>query len=368
MRIRNLGWWLAIFLSTLVVGNQVQAARLKDIANFGGVRANQLIGYGLVVGLNKTGDGNSMISTTKSIMNMLQSMNITVGSRDIKSGNVAAVMVTATLPPFARQGMKLDVAVSSIGDAKSLEGGTLVQCPLRGPDGLVYAVAQGQLSIGGFSAGGGDNQVTKNHPTVGNIPSGSIVEREVPFKINDLNEVTVALNADDFNTAARAAGAINQELNASLARAIDSRTIMIQVPEAYKNNVAGLLAKIEVVEVTPETAARVVVNERTGTVVMGENVRINPVAIAHGNIHVQISSTPIVSQPAPLSGGKTVVVKQKNVSVSEEKAQLFVLPNQSSIGDLVVALNAVGVTPRDLVAILQAIKAAGALQAQLEIM
>jgi len=359
---------LMILLLTAIFAAPAQGAKLKDIASFGGVRSNQLIGYGLVVGLNKTGDGNSMRSTTISIVNMLQSMGITVDQRSIKSGNVAAVMVTSTLPPFARQGMKLDIAVSSIGDAKSLQGGTLVMCPLKGPDGQVYAVAQGSVSIGGFSAGGEGDNVTRNHPTVGTIPSGAIVEREIPFEINNLHEVTIALDVQDFSTAVRVASSINYELGGQPARAIDSRTITVDVPEAYHSNVAALMARIEKIDVNPETITRVVVNERTGTVVMGADVRISPVAIAHGNLHVQITSQPMVSQPGMLSGGQTVVTQQQSVQVSEEDVRLFVMPGQTSIGDLVTALNAIGVSPRDLVAILQAIKAAGALQAQLDIM
>jgi flagellar P-ring protein precursor FlgI len=322
----------------------------------------------LVVGLNKTGDGNSMRSTTNSILNMLASMGVKVAQGDIKSGNVAAVMVTAQLPPFVRQGQKLDVNVASIGDAKSLQGGTLVLCPLKAPDGLIYAAAQGPVSIGGFTAGGGGDSVTKNHTTAGMVPSGAIVEREVQLDLNTQDEVTVALANADFTTAARAAQAINQELGGDGARAVDNRTIRLKTPAVYRGNVAGLIARIETVDVQPATVAKVVLNERTGTVVMGSDVRIDPVAIAHGNIRVKISSTPIVSQPNPLSGGQTVVTKKKSVVVSEEAGQTFVLPNQTTIGDLVTALNAVGVNPRDLAAILQAIKAAGALQAQLEIM
>jgi flagellar P-ring protein precursor FlgI len=309
-----------------------------------------------------------MRSTTMSILNLLASMGVKVDQRDIKSGNVAAVMVTTNLPPFARQGQRLDVTVSSIGDSKSLQGGTLVLCPLKAPDGLVYAVAQGPVSIGGFLAGGGGDSVVKNHTTAGAIPSGALVEREIQLDLNNLPEVTIALETPDFSTAMRAAAAINQELGGVPAKAIDSRTIQLGVPEAYHRNVAALLARIESVDVQPEAVAKVVVNERTGTVVMGADVRVNPVAIAHGNIHVKITTTVGVSQPPPLSLGTTAVTQQKNVVVSEDAGQMFVLPGQTTIGDLVTALNAVGITPRDLVAILQAIKAAGALQAQLEIM
>ncbi|MDP8224529.1 MAG: flagellar basal body P-ring protein FlgI [Candidatus Lernaella stagnicola] len=363
---KRLAWLIAIFV-TVAFAVPAGAARLKDIADFGGVRSNQLVGYGLVVGLNKTGDGNSMRSTTNSILNMLTSMGVKVEQRDIKSGNVAAVMVTATLPPFARQGQKLDVTVSSVGDAKSLQGGTLIMCPLKGPDSRTYAVAQGAVSIGGYAAGGGGDSVTKNHPTAGIVPSGAMVEHEVTVMLNALKEVTIAMSSQDFSTAMRAANAINQDLGGEGARAVDSRTIRLTVPEAYKGNIPALMARIENVDVQPETIAKVIVNERTGTVVMGSNVRLSPVAIAHGNIHVKIATTPVISQPGALSGGQTVVTQNTNVVVTEDGGQMFMLPIQTSIGDLVTALNAVGVSARDLVAILQAIKAAGALQAQLEI-
>jgi len=343
-----------------------EAARLKDIATFDGVRGNQLTGYGLVVGLNKTGDGNSMRATTNSILNVLGSMGVKVEQRDIKSGNVAAVMVTAELPAFSRQGQRIDVTVSSLGDAKRLQGGTLILCPLKAPDGQVYAVAQGPVSIGGFAAGD-DGGVTKNHPTAGRIPSGALVEREVPLNPNNWRELTIALESQDFSTAVRAAKEINRELGGLPARAVDSRTIKVAVPDAFTGKVPELFARIENVDIATETIAKVIVNERTGTVVMGMNVRVHPVAIAHGNIHVKISKTPIISQPGPLSGGQTVVTQATNVVVSEDRGQMFVLPDQITIGDLVTALNAVGVTPRDLVAILQSIKTAGALQAQLEI-
>ncbi|HPQ69970.1 MAG TPA: flagellar basal body P-ring protein FlgI [bacterium] len=367
MRTRQI-WIIAAALLVAIFAAPVHAAKIKDIATFGGVRPNQLVGYGLVVGLNKTGDGNSMRSTTVSIMNMLTAMGVKVDQRDIKSGNVAAVMVTASLPAFSRQGMKLDVACSSIGDAKSLQGGMLIMTPLKGPDGQVYAVAQGPVSIGGFSAGDQDEGVTKNHPTVGQIPSGALVEREIPFRIKDLSTVTIALDQQDFTTATRTAQAINDELGGEPATAVDSRTVKVEVPEAYKNQVPQLMARIESLDVQPSRIAKVVVNERTGTVVMGADVRIDPVAISHGNLRIQITSTPVISQPGALSGGQTVVGQQKGVAATEEEARLFVMPAQTSIGDVVMALNAIGVTPRDLVAILQAIKAAGALQAQLEIM
>jgi flagellar P-ring protein precursor FlgI len=342
-----------------------QGSRLKDLVDIKGVRANQLVGYGLIIGLNKTGDGNSSTFTKTTIVNMLENMGVTVDPKSIKTGNAAAVMVTTELPPFSRQGNRLDVLVSSIGDAKSLQGGTLLLTPLRAPDGQVYAVAQGAISIGGFAEAAGGASVRRNHPTVGNVPGGAIVEREVPFRFNDLSELEFSLHNEDFSTAARVAAAINQHMGIDAARALDARTVTLEVPAAYQQNLVSLMAQIEMIEVVPDMSARVVVNERTGTIVMGHNVRINTVAISHGNLHIQIAATPIISQPNPLSNGQTVVTDQTDISWSEDLRPLTVIDSGTSIGDLVAALNAMGVSPRDLVAILQSIKAAGALQASL---
>lgn len=354
---------IVIFLSYDIA----EASRLKDIVNIKGVRANQLIGYGLVIGLNKTGDGNSSKFTKTSLVNMLESMGVTVDTKSVRTGNAAAVMVTAELPPFAKQGNRLDILVSSIGDAKSLQGGTLLLTPLRGADGNIYAVAQGPLSTGGFAAIAGGNSVSKNHPTVGIISDGAIVEREVLFEFNSMENLELSLHNSDFSTAARVAAAINQNLGPTVARATDSRTIQVRIPDGYQSNLVSLMARIEGIDIAPDTYAKVVINERTGTIVMGHNVRISTVAISQGNLHIQVRSTPVISQPQPFSAGQTVVAEQQDVSVAESQGEVTLVDSGTSIGDLVRALNAIGVTPRDLVAILQAIKASGALQASLSI-
>lgn len=358
---------IGLIIAGIVFSLPADASRLKDIVDIKGVRANQLIGYGLVIGLNKTGDGNSSEFTKTTIVNMLENMGITVDPNAIKTGNTAAVMLTTELPPFARMGNRLDVLVSSIGDAKSLQGGTLLLTPLKAADGKVYAVAQGAVSTGGFSAEAAGTSVGKNHVTVGSIPSGAIVEREVTFAFNDLPEIELSLHNDDFSTAARVAFSVNSHLGVNAARAIDSRTIKISIPDPYRDNLVALIAKIEGIDISTDTFAKVVINERTGTIVMGHNVRISTVAISHGNLNIQIQSTPVISQPGPLSGGGTVVTTQAGISVSEDNRDMNVIDSGTSISDLVRSLNAMGVSPRDLVAILQSIKASGALQAQLVI-
>ncbi len=358
---------VGIIIMGIAVASPVAASRLKDIVDIKGVRTNQLIGYGLVIGLAKTGDGNSSEFTRTTIVNMLENMGITVDPKAIKTGNAAAVMLTSELPPFARQGNRLDVLVSSIGDAKSLQGGTLLLTPMKGADGKIYAVAQGAVSTGGFTAEASGTTVGKNHVTVGSIPSGAIVEREVPFAFNELPELELSLLNADFSTAARVAGAVNQNLGSDSARAIDSRTIKVAIPDAYKSNLVSLMARIEGIEVLTDAFAKVVINERTGTIVMGHNVRISTVAISHGNLHINVQTTPIISQPGPLSKGRTVVANQSNISVTEDNGEMNVVDGGTSIADLVKSLNAMGVSPRDLVAILQSIKASGALQAELVI-
>ncbi|HFB83992.1 MAG TPA: flagellar basal body P-ring protein FlgI [Thermodesulfatator sp.] len=361
-----------IFILFTVLGvlflTSAEAARLKDLANIQGVRSNQLIGYGLVVGLKGTGDGNQTQFTVQSIVNMLKRLGVTVDMAQVKVKNVAAVMVTAELPAFAKVGQKLDVLVSSLGDAKSLQGGTLLLTPLKGADGQVYALAQGPISIGGFAAGGAaGGGVQKNHPTAGRIPGGATVEREVPVDLLHRQEITLALRDYDFTTVTRATEVINAYLGAPYARALDGKTISVRIPDQYRHNIVGFIAELERLEVNPDTVAKVVLDERTGTVVMGENVRISKVAIAHGNLSIQIKERPRVSQPPPFSPGATVVVPESQVSVTEEGNRIVVLEEGASIGELVRALNAVGATPRDLIAIFQAIKAAGALQAELKI-
>jgi len=350
----------------LLIGH-AHAIRIKDIANIEGVRQNQVVGYGLVVGLDGTGDDKDMEFTIQSLANMLERMGVTVKPKDIEVENVAAVIATAALPPFAKVGSRIDVLVSSIGDAESLQGGTLLLTPLMAADGKVYAVAQGPVSIGGFAAGGGASRIQKNFPTVGRIAEGALIEKEIPNDFNKKRTLSLTLNYPDFTTVSRMAEAINAALGERLAKTLDGGTIEVNVPEKYSGNIVELVTLIEGLDVNPDTVSKVVINERTGTVVMGENVRISTIAISHGNLSIEIKETPNVSQPLPFSAGETVVVPETEISIKEERSPLFLVEPGVSIGEVVRALNALGVSPRDLIAIFQAIKAAGALQAKLEI-
>jgi flagellar P-ring protein FlgI len=354
----------SVVLASAALG---QSVRVKDIATIDGVRSNQLVGYGLVIGLAGTGDSQQAKFTMQSVANMLQAYGITVPADKLKLKNVAAVMLTAELPPFARPGTKIDVTVSSIGDSPSLQGGTLIQSPLKAANGSVYAVAQGPLSIGGFSAGGGGGSVSKNHATVGLIPQGAMVERATTTGLQEMKTITVTLNKGDFTTANRVADAINAKLGERAAVPSDASSVSIKVPNQYTGDVVPLIAQIEAVEVTTDTIAKVIVNERTGTVIIGGSVRILPVAVSHGALTVEVNTDTSVSQPPPLSGGTTVVAQQKTVEVKEDKNSLVRINDASTIDELVRALNTLKVTPRDLIAILQATKEAGALEAQLEI-
>lgn len=348
--------------------SEIHAARIKDIASFMGDRPNQLIGYGLIVGLNGTGDNNKTQFTVNTLANLLDNMGIHVNPEQVKVKNVAAVMTTAKLPSFVRKGSRVDVQVSSIGDAKSLEGGTLLLTPLAGPDGRTYAVAQGPISVGGFSVSGGSgSSVQKNHPTVGLVSGGALVEQEVSVAYEHLEQLDLVLSNPDFSTAQKMAHRVNESLGGTVAQAVDAGTVRIQIPDAYQQNMVGLMSKVESLEVQPDTAAKIVVNERTGTIVMGENVRISPVAVAHGNLTVQITETPTVSQPLPFSDGKTVVTPQSDIEVQEQKGHLSLVGGGVTLGQVVKGLNSIGATPRDLINILQAIRAAGALQAKLEL-
>jgi len=350
----------------LLSAGAADAERLKDIANVRGVRPNRLLGYGLVVGLQGTGDDQSTSFTVQSIVSMLRRLNIRVDAERLTVRNVAAVAVTGTLPPFARAGGRFDVTVSSIGTAKSLQGGTLLPTPLNGADSRTYAFAQGPLSLGGFSADGRSGAgVRKNHTTVGRIPLGAIVEREVPVRLGKDGKIIVALRDPDFITATRVAAAIEALLGSKVARATDPGTIEVSVPEG--RDVVELVAGLEVLEVTPDGVARVVVNERTGTVVMGDGVRLAPVALAHGGLTVEVQETLKTSQPGPLSSGATVVVPHSEVQASEATGEIRHVPAAATLRDVVRALNALGVSPRDLVAILQGLKAVGALRAELEV-
>ena len=355
-------------LSVFALAVPAHAARIKDIATIEGVRDNQLIGYGLVTGLNGTGDKSNSAITTQSIVNMLSKMGMQLGTQTITVKNVAAVIVTATLPPFARPGDKIDVTVSALGDSTSLQGGTLLMTPLKAADQTVYAVAQGEVSIGGgFSAGGASSSVQKNHPTTGRVINGANIERGLNLKFYEKKTLVLKLRNPDFTTAARMAGAINEKTHSSNASALDASSVSVPVPESEYGHVVDFMASIEDLDVAPDFPAKVVMNEKTGTVVMGEMVRVSTAAVSHGNLTIEINTDFKVSQPAPVSKGQTVVVPKSDISTSEQKAHLMVLDGGTSIGDVVRALNAVGTTPRDLIAILQALKAAGALQADLEV-
>jgi flagellar P-ring protein precursor FlgI len=382
-----------IFIITLIwtIGfpSAVLSARVKDIASVQGIRQNQLFGYGLVVGLDGSGDNAGKGFTIQSLVNLLERMGINVNPDDVKAKNVAAVMVNATLPPFARIGKKIDITLSSIGDADSLQGGTLLLTPLKGVDGRIYALAQGAISVGGFSASGdAGGGVQKNHPTVGSITGGATVEREIPLSLTGRKELNLILNDPDFTTAIRMAKAIDDEFGELITKPIDSGTIQVRIPGQYQDNVVQMMAQINNLQVVPDSVAKVIVNEKTGTVVIGDNVRIKNVAIAHGNLSIQITETKNVSQALPFApegalggttaefdrgvlvapGGATVVTPDTDVTVTEENNRLMLVPEGKTIGELVRALNALGVTPRDLIVILQTIKSAGALQAELEIL
>jgi flagellar P-ring protein precursor FlgI len=378
-------WLIALIL---ILPLCAEAARIKDIASIGGVRDNQLIGYGLVVGLAGTGDDVKNGFTKESLANMLSRQGLSMRDKNLKSDNTAAVMVIAVLPPFAKSGTQIDVIISSIGDASSLQGGTLLMTPLKGADGEIYAVAQGAVTLGGYSAGGGGASVSKNHTSVGRITNGALVERELRYDLDESRTILVNLNQSDFTTAARLAALIGQLIGNVEAKQQDARSVAVRMKDSFPGGFVELVSAMESIDVPVDAAAVVVMNEKTGTVVMGENVRISTVAVAHGNLSIQIREESKVSQPLPFSpapptggglkkdketgtivapGGHTVVTKDRQVGVGEEKNQLMVVPKGVTIADVVRALNVMGVTPRDLITILQTIKAAGALQADLKI-
>ena len=358
---------LGVLAAALFSISPARAERIKDIARVGSVRSNQLVGYGLIVGLDSTGDTNGTLFTAQSVASMLERFGVTVPATAIKVKNVAAVMVTCQLPAFARSGSTLDVQVSSIGDAKSLQGGTLLQTPLRAGNGGVYAVAQGAVSVGGFTASGGGSSQTKNHVTAGRVPGGALVEQEVPTTLaGDAGALLITLHQADFTTAARVAQAINRAPLGLTARAADAGTVEISMPGGADPVLT--IAGIETLPVTTDTVARVIVNERTGTVVIGGNVSVSACAIAHGALSVKIRARPGVSQPNPLSDrGRTVVVPNTRIDARDEGGRIQTVPAAATVDQVVRALNALGVTPRDLIAILQALKASGSLKAELEI-
>ncbi|MBI5741914.1 MAG: flagellar basal body P-ring protein FlgI [Nitrospirae bacterium] len=344
----------------------IHAERIKDIANFEGVRDNELIGNGIVVGLDGTGDKGQ--AAVQGIVNMLKRMGITINANDLKSKNIAAVIVTATLPPFAKPGARIDALVSTIGDAKSIQGGTLLLTPLKGPDGKVYALAQGPVSIGGFAAEGEGSKAQKNHAAAGKIPEGVTIEREPPFALGNGNSIRLFMHKADFATANMIAEQINNALHGGYAVAADSSSIKLSIPDEYEGNIVALISKIELMDVRVDMTARIVINERTGTIVIGDNVTISPVAIAHGSLAIEVKEAPEVSQPLPFAPEKaeTVTVPRTEISVEEQEGAL-VQVSGVTLGEVVRALNALGVTPRDLISILQALRAAGALRAELEI-
>lgn len=369
---------IAIFLTSVTVlavlgfGQIADArSRIKDIVEFEGVRENLLVGYGLVVGLQGSGDNlNSAAFTRETIVGMLARLGVNTRGEDLKTKNAAAVMVTGVLPAFARQGSRIDVTVSALGDAKSLLGGTLLVTPLIGADGEVYAVGQGQVAVGGFEAGGQAETISKGVPTSARIANGAIVEREVPFELEDMGQMRLALRNPDFTTARRIAAAVNKRLGPLAARASDPGTVTLDLAQTGGLDVVSAIGEIEQLEVRPDQPARVIIDEQTGVIVMGEKVRISTVAIAQGNLTIRITETPQVSQPnAFAEQGNTVVVPRTIVEVEEdEDRRLGLLQSGVSLQELVNGLNALGVGPRDMISILQAIKAAGALQAEIQVM
>lgn len=366
VRILSLVLCLCVMATSVVFADSA-STRIKDIAKVQGVRSNQLVGYGLVVGLNGTGDSNKMTPTIQSIGNMMSAFGVGFDVNGLKPKNVAAVIVTATLPPFVREGDNIDITVSSIGDATSIQGGTLVQTPLKAANGNVYAVAQGAVSTGGFVAGRGGGSAQKNFPTVGTTPNGAIVERTVEDDLSELGgKLSLSLNKADFTTASRVAAAINSNYG-GIARATNPGRVDVTIPAYFRNSVVDFVASLEDINVTPDNVAKVVVNERTGTIVMGGNVSVDSIAITQGGLSVKIKKETEVDQPEPFSMGRTVVTQDESAEVEEQTANSIVLPATANINDIVGALNAVGATPRDIISILQAIKASGALHAELEI-
>lgn len=357
----------AVFL--LAGGQAAASSRIKDIADFEGVRENQLVGYGLVVGLNGTGDNIKSINFAKeSLISMLDQLGINARDGQLKSKNMAAVMVTASLPPFARQGSRIDVMVSAMGDAKSLQGGTFIATPLNGANGEVYAVAQGQIATGSVSAQGNNASVTRGVPTSGRIANGAIIENEIDFALDSLKNIRIALRNPDFTTARRISDAINAMLGQPASKALDPATVDLQIPQEYEDKIVDLMTKVEQLQVQPDQLAKVVIDESSGIIVIGKDVKINRLAIAQGNLTIKISEIPMVSQPLPFSNGTTVTQNVTAIDVNEEvNSKLSVLDTGVNLQELVDGLNALGVTPRDLISILQAVKASGALQADIEV-
>lgn len=365
---------LAAFLMVfagMISPADAKTTRIKDIVAFESVRENQLIGYGLVVGLNGTGDSlNNSPFTEQSLIAMLERLGVNVRDQNLNTGNVAAVMVTATLPPFTNQGATIDVNISALGDSELLQGGTLLVTPLLAADGEVYAVAQGSVNVSGYSAGGAAQQVTQNIPTSARVPNGAIVEREIDFKLENLSQVRLSLRNPDFTTARRIAQAINGFTSADIASAENSASVVLKRPDMYAGSIVDLITDVEQLPVEPDQIARVVIDEKSGVIVIGSEVRISTVAIAQGNLTVRITETPQVSQPNPFAEqGETVIVPRTDLEINNSPdAKLAVVETGVTLEDLVTGLNRLGVPPRDVITILQAIKAAGALQAEIATM
>ena len=358
----------ALLSALLAAGAQASTIRIRDVARLEGVRPVPLIGYGLVAGLNRSGDRRQTIFSAQTLANMLQRLGVAVPGEQIKVENVAAVLVTAELSPYSRSGGRFDVLVSSVGDARSLQGGTLLATVLRGPDGTAYALAQGPLSIGGFGGGQGGNSVQVNHLTAGRVPGGGTVQASLPAPALPADTLRLALIQPDFTTASRLAQAINADLGPAVSQAADPGTVVVRVPETYRASLPDLMARLEALPIDVDPPARAVINERTGTVVVGSQVRIGPAAVAHGTLSVRISTTYNVSQPSAFSRtGETVVTPEQRVEVDEGRQQLVALEEGATLEAVVHALNALGATPRDIIAILQALKVAGALNAEIVI-
>ncbi len=356
----------ALLALLLCWGAPAEAVRIKDMATFGGVRDNSLVGYGLVVGLSGTGDSNKSDFTIQSMINMLESLGVGVDKRNLKPKNVAAVMVTAKMPVSAKPGSSIDVTVSSLGDAKSLLGGVLLRTPLKGVDGNVYGLAQGAMALGGFSATGEAAEATKNVVTVGSIPGGCVIERAVAFDFNYQDSLLLHMNVRDFSTTQQVVDKVNQTLGGEYAMAKDISTIELQVPQGFLNNLVPFMASIENIEISPDERARIVVDEKTGTVVLGRNVKLSKVAVTHGNLQIVIQEDAEVSQPGPFSQGETVVTPQTTVAIQEDNKRLVMLEG-ATLQEMIDGLNAIGATPRDLISILKTLKASGALYAELEV-
>lgn len=365
-----LGVFLYMNASAVFSPAAAKTSRIKDIVNIESVRDNQLIGYGLVVGLNGTGDslGNSPF-TQQSLVAMLERMGVSIAGQNLNTGNVAAVMVTATLPPFTNQGSRIDISVSALGDADSLLGGTLLVTPLMAADSEIYAIAQGEISVSGFTVQGDAASITQNIPTSGRIAGGAIVEREIDFRLEDLQQVRLALKNPDFTTSRRISDAINGFISANIASAENSASVVLKRPANYKGSIVDLITDIEQLPVQPDQPARIVISERTGVVVIGSEVKISDVAIAQGNLTVSVTETPQVSQANPFAeAGETIVVPRTQVSADQgANSRLTTLESGVTLQDLVTGLNQLGIQPRDIITIIQAIKAAGALQADIEV-